>query len=135
VLGGFSFVPFNDIDALRSAIDDRTCAVMLEPDPGGGGHLVPGPDFLEQVRDLCDRRGVLMILDEIQTGMGRTGKLFAHEHDGVTPDIMTLAKALANGLPIGAMLATERWRPLSDSAPTHPLSAAPPWCRRLPWRP
>jgi acetylornithine/N-succinyldiaminopimelate aminotransferase len=108
VLGGFSFVPFNDIDALSAAIDDCTCAVMLEPVQGEGGIRCPDSQFLEQVRDLCDRRGVLMILDEIQTGMGRTGKLFAHEHDGVTPDIMTLAKALANGLPIGAMLATER---------------------------
>jgi len=108
VLGGFSFVPFNDIDALSAAIDDSTCAVMLEPIQGEGGIRCPDPQFLEQVRDLCDRRNVLMILDEIQTGMGRTGKLFAHEHDGVTPDIMTLAKALANGLPMGAMLATER---------------------------
>ena len=109
VLGGFSFVPFNDIDALSAAIDDHTCAVMLEPIQGWrGGIRCPDPRFLEQVRHLCDQRGVLMILDEIQTGMGRTGKLFAHEHFGVTPDIMTLAKALANGLPIGAMLATER---------------------------
>jgi acetylornithine aminotransferase len=108
VLGGFSFVPFNDIDALDAAIDDRTCAVMLEPIQGEGGIRCPDPQFLQQTRALCDRRGVLMILDEIQTGMGRTGTLFAHEHDGVTPDIMTLAKALANGLPIGAMLATER---------------------------
>jgi acetylornithine/N-succinyldiaminopimelate aminotransferase len=108
VLGGFSFVPFNDIDALSAAIDDHTCAVMLEPIQGEGGIRCPDPRFLEQVRHLCDQRGVLMILDEIQTGMGRTGKLFAHEHFGVTPDIMTLAKALANGLPIGAMLATER---------------------------
>lgn len=108
VLGGFSFVPFNDIDALEAAIDDCTCAVMLEPIQGEGGIRCPDPQFLQQVRALCDRRGVLMILDEIQTGMGRTGTLFAHEHDGVTPDIMTLAKAMANGLPIGAMLATER---------------------------
>ncbi len=108
VLDGFSFVPFNDIDALKSAIDDHTCAVMLEPIQGEGGIRCPDPDFLQQVRQLCDQRGVLMILDEIQTGMGRTGKLFAHEHFGVTPDIMTLAKALANGLPIGAMLATEK---------------------------
>jgi acetylornithine aminotransferase len=107
VLDGFSFVPFGDIEALTAAIDDRTCAVMLEPIQGEGGIRQPAPDFLKKVRELCDRRGVLMILDEIQTGMGRTGKLFAHEHDGVTPDIMTLAKALANGLPIGAMLATE----------------------------
>ncbi len=108
VLEGFSFVPFNDIGALESAIDDRTCAVMLEPIQGEGGIRCPGPDYLQQVRRLCDQRGMLMILDEIQTGMGRTGTLFAHEQYGVTPDIMTLAKALANGLPIGAMLATER---------------------------
>jgi acetylornithine/N-succinyldiaminopimelate aminotransferase len=107
VLQGFSFVPFNDIDALKSAVDDRTCAVMLEPIQGEGGIHCPEADFLHQVRQLCDQRGVLMILDEIQTGMGRTGRRYAHEHDGVTPDIMTLAKALANGLPIGAMLATE----------------------------
>ena len=108
VLEGFSFVPFNDIDALKSAIDDHTCAVMLEPIQGEGGIRCPDPGFLQRVRQLCDQRGLLMILDEIQTGMGRTGTLFAHEQYGVTPDIMTLAKALANGLPIGAMLATER---------------------------
>ncbi len=108
VLEGFSFVPFNDIDALKSAVDDRTCAVMLEPIQGEGGIRCPDSDYLQQVRRLCDQQGVLMILDEIQTGMGRTGTLFAHEQYGVTPDIMTLAKALANGLPIGAMLATER---------------------------
>ncbi|WP_372679657.1 acetylornithine transaminase [Desulfosarcina sp.] len=108
VLEGFSFVPFNDIDALKMAIDDHTCAVMLEPIQGEGGIRCPDPGFLQQVRQLCDQRGLLMILDEIQTGMGRTGTRFAHEQYGVTPDIMTLAKALANGLPIGAMLATER---------------------------
>jgi acetylornithine aminotransferase len=107
VLEGFAFVPFGDIDALRAAVDDRTCAVMLEPVQGEGGIRCPAPDYLKQVRELCDQRGVLMVLDEIQTGMGRTGTLFAHEQDGVVPDIMTLAKALANGLPIGAMLATE----------------------------
>jgi acetylornithine/N-succinyldiaminopimelate aminotransferase len=107
VLQGFSFVPFDDMEALTAAVDDQTCAVMLEPIQGEGGICCPAPDFLQQVRELCDRRGVLMILDEIQTGMGRTGRLFAHEHAGMTPDIMTLAKALANGLPIGAMLATE----------------------------
>jgi acetylornithine/N-succinyldiaminopimelate aminotransferase len=107
VLEGFSFVPFDDIQALKGAVDNHTCGVMLEPIQGEGGIRCPAPDYLRQVRELCDRRGLLMILDEIQTGMGRTGKLFAYEHDGVTPDIMTLAKALANGLPIGAMLATE----------------------------
>lgn len=107
VLAGFTFVPFNDIGALEAAIGDDTCAVMLEPIQGEGGIRCPDVGYLRQVRQLCDRRGVLMILDEIQTGMGRTGRLFAHEHEGVAPDIMTLAKALANGLPIGAMLATE----------------------------
>lgn len=107
MLAGFSFVPFNDIDALIAAVDEHTCAVMLEPIQGEGGIRCPDPDYMRQVRQLCDQRGVLMILDEIQTGMGRTGTLFAHTHDGVTPDIMTLAKALANGMPIGAMLATE----------------------------
>ncbi|WP_319526102.1 acetylornithine transaminase [uncultured Desulfosarcina sp.] len=108
VLQGFSFVPFNDIEALEAAVDEGTCAVMLEPIQGEGGIRCPDPDYLQQVRQLCDRHGILMILDEIQTGMSRTGALFAHQHEGVAPDIMTLAKALANGLPIGAMLATEK---------------------------
>ena len=108
VLGGFSFVPFNDIDALKAVVDEQTCAVMLEPIQGEGGIRCPDSGYLQQVRQICDKNGALMILDEIQTGMGRTGKLFAHEHYGVTPDIMTLAKAMANGLPIGAMLATEK---------------------------
>ncbi|MGD8700891.1 MAG: acetylornithine transaminase [Desulfosarcina sp.] len=107
VLSGFTFVPFNDMAALDAAVDETTCAVMLEPIQGEGGIRCPGADYLRQVRQLCDQRGILMILDEIQTGMGRTGSLFAHAHDGASPDIMTLAKALANGLPIGAMLATE----------------------------
>ncbi len=108
ILNGFSYVPFDDIEALEKAVDEDTCAVMLEPIQGEGGIHCPSPGYLKAVRELCDRHGILMILDEIQTGMGRTGKLFAHEHEGVTPDIMTLAKALANGLPIGAMLATEK---------------------------
>ena len=107
VLEGFTFVPFNDMKALEAAVDERTCAVMLEPIQGEGGICCPDRDYLKQVRQLCDQEGLLMILDEIQTGMGRTGVLFAHQHDGVAPDIMTLAKALANGLPIGAMLAAE----------------------------
>lgn len=107
VLAGFKYVPFNDIDALKGAIDDETCAVMLEPVQGEGGVRCPADDYLAQVRELCDKTGLLLIYDEIQTGIGRTGKLFAYEHYGVEPDIMTLAKALANGLPIGAMLAKE----------------------------
>jgi acetylornithine aminotransferase len=107
VLEGFSFVPFNDPDALRAELDNTVCAVLLEPIQGEGGIVCPDPGYLPAVRQLCDENGALMILDEIQTGMGRTGSLFAYEHTGVAPDIMTLAKALGNGLPIGAMLARE----------------------------
>jgi acetylornithine/N-succinyldiaminopimelate aminotransferase len=107
VLEGFDFVPLNDIEALRSAVGPATCAVMLELIQGEGGVRCAQDDYMTQVRRLCDQTGCLLILDEVQTGIGRTGKLFAHEHYGVTPDIMTLAKALGNGLPIGAMLATE----------------------------
>lgn len=108
VLTGFDFVPFNDADALRSKIDPTTCAVMLEPIQGEGGVRCPDAHYLKTVRQICDETGTLLIFDEIQTGMGRTGKLFAYQHFGIEPDIMTLAKALANGLPIGAMLATEK---------------------------
>ena len=108
VLEGFDFVPFDDIEALRKAVDDKVCAVILEPIQGEGGIIVPADDYLPKVRALCDETGALLILDEIQTGMGRTGRLFAHEHSGIVPDIMTLAKALGNGLPIGAMLASEK---------------------------
>jgi acetylornithine/N-succinyldiaminopimelate aminotransferase len=107
VLDGFEFVPFNDLEALRARLDETVCAVLLEPIQGEGGIVCPDPDYLPGVRRLCDDTGTLMMLDEIQTGMGRTGKLFAYEHTGVAPDIMTLAKALGNGLPIGAMLARE----------------------------
>jgi len=108
VLEGFDYVPFDDVEALRSKIDSNTCAVMLEPIQGEGGVRCPQPGYLKAVRQLCDDTGVLLIFDEIQTGMGRTAKLFAYEHFDVEPDIMTLAKALANGLPIGAMLAREQ---------------------------
>jgi acetylornithine aminotransferase len=107
-LDGFDFVPFNDIDALRAAVTERTCAVMLEPIQGEGGLVCPATGYLPAVRKLCDETGTLLIFDEVQTGMGRTGKLFAHEHFGIVPDVMTLAKALGNGLPIGAMLTTEK---------------------------
>ncbi|MFZ1202029.1 MAG: acetylornithine transaminase [Desulfobacterales bacterium] len=107
VLGGFDFVPFDDIAALENKLDRRTAAVLIEPIQGEGGVRCPGAGYLEAVRALCDDTGTLLIFDEIQTGMGRTGKLFAYQHFGSPPDIMTLAKALANGLPMGAMLARE----------------------------
>lgn len=107
ILEGFDFVPFNDLDALRGKLGSDTCAVLLEPIQGEGGVRCPDPAYLKGVRELCDETGTLLIFDEIQTGIGRTGTLFAYEQFGVTPDIMTLAKALANGLPIGAMLARE----------------------------
>jgi acetylornithine/N-succinyldiaminopimelate aminotransferase len=107
ILEWFDHVPFNDMNALASKIDPFTAAVMLEPIQGEGGVRCPDAGYLAEVRSLCHETGTLLIFDEIQTGMGRTGKLFAYEHFGVAPDIMTLAKGLANGLPMGAMLATE----------------------------
>jgi len=106
-LEGFRYVPFNDLGNLRSAIDGSVCAVMLEPIQGEGGVVLPDPDYLKGVREICREHDILFILDEVQVGMGRTGRLFAYQHFGITPDIMTLAKALGNGLPIGAMLAIE----------------------------
>jgi len=105
--GGFKYVAFNDLRAVERAIDSRTAAVMVEPIQGEGGVNVPDDGYLPGLRKLCDEAGILLVLDEIQTGMGRTGKLWCYEHAGVTPDIMTLAKALANGVPIGATLATD----------------------------
>ncbi len=107
LLEGFTFVPFNDLESLDGVLDESVCAVMLEPIQGEGGVVVPDAGYLKGVKALCQDREALLIFDEVQVGMGRTGKLFAHEHYGITPDIMTLAKALGNGLPIGAMLAIE----------------------------
>ncbi|MBC2695649.1 MAG: aspartate aminotransferase family protein [Desulfobacteraceae bacterium] len=107
VLNGFDFVPFNDIEALQSKINSSTCAVLIEPIQGEGGVRCPAPEYLKGVRQICNETGTLLIFDEIQTGLGRTGKLFAYENFGIEPDVMTLAKALANGLPIGAMLTKE----------------------------
>jgi acetylornithine/N-succinyldiaminopimelate aminotransferase len=107
LLAGFKFVPFNDLSSLEKATDDKACAVIIEPVQGEGGVVCAQPDYIQGVKKICDERGLLLIFDEVQSGMGRTGRLFAHEHFGVTPHIMTLAKALGNGLPIGAMLSTE----------------------------
>jgi len=103
--GGFEIVPYGDIDVLLDAIDEDTGAVLLEPIQGESGVHVPPDGYLRQLRKICDEYGLLLILDEVQTGIARTGRFFAYMHEGVEPDIMTMAKALANGFPAGAMLA------------------------------
>jgi acetylornithine aminotransferase len=108
VVPGFRYVPFGDIEAMRTAMTPEVCAVMLEPVQGEGGINVAPPGYLKAVRELCDEHDLLLVFDEVQAGCGRTGKLFAYQHDDVAPDIMTLAKAMAGGAPIGAMVATER---------------------------
>ncbi len=105
LVGGFSHVPYDDIAAIREAATDSTVAIMIEPIQGEGGIRVPSPDYLAQLRQLCDEKGWLLIFDEIQTGNGRTGRFFAFQHSGVKPDILTTAKGLGNGVPIGACLA------------------------------
>jgi len=102
---GFVNANYGDIDDLARTIDNTVGAVMLEPIQGEGGINVPPPGYLSKVRELCDEKGILLVFDEVQTGMGRTGKLFGYMHEEITPDIMTLAKALGNGFPVGAMLA------------------------------
>jgi len=105
---GYSHVPFGEIGALEQAVTSRTAAVLVEPIQGEGGVRIAPDNYFAQVRALCDAQGCLLVLDEVQTGMGRTGQLFAHEHFGVVPDVMTLAKGIAGGVPIGAMLATDK---------------------------
>lgn len=107
LMPGFAYAPFNEFGAIESMVSERTAAIMLEPIQGEGGVYVADRDYLKNLRDLCTQRDILLIFDEIQTGMGRTGTFFAHEQLGVTPDIMTLAKGLAGGVPIGACLARE----------------------------
>jgi predicted acetylornithine/succinylornithine family transaminase len=104
---GFKYIPFNDLRAAERAVDNRTCAILVEPVQGEGGVNPGSPEYLRGLRRLCDATGALLIFDEVQTGLGRTGRLFAHEHAGVAPDMMTLAKPLAGGLPMGALLASE----------------------------
>lgn len=105
---GFVQVPFEDLAAVEAAIDDETAAILIEPIQGEGGILPASDSFLEALRTLCDEQGLLLIMDEIQCGVGRTGKLFAHEWAGVSPDIMAIAKGIGGGFPLGACLATER---------------------------
>jgi predicted acetylornithine/succinylornithine family transaminase len=102
---GFSYVPFDDLPAVEAAVDDQTAAVIVEPIQGEGGVNLPSPGYLPRLRELCDRRGALLILDEVQTGLGRTGTWFAYQHFGITPDLLTCAKALAGGVAAGVMLA------------------------------
>jgi acetylornithine/N-succinyldiaminopimelate aminotransferase len=107
LMPGFKHVPYNDLRAMERAVDNRTAAILVEPIQGEGGVYVPDDGYLPGLRKLCDEAGVLLILDEIQTGVARTGRLWCYEHAGIEPDIMTLAKALANGVPIGATLCRE----------------------------
>jgi acetylornithine aminotransferase len=108
MLPGFKHVGFNDMDAIKSAVTDSTCAIMLEPIQGESGVNPASGSFMKELRAFCDANDILLIFDEIQTGIGRTGRMFAYEHFGVEPDIMTLAKGLANGLPLGAVLAKDK---------------------------
>lgn len=102
---GFKYVPFNDLRALEKAVSKKTCAVLLEPIQGEGGVNVASPEYLGGVRQVCSRNNLLLILDEVQTGLGRTGKMFAYQHYGITPDVITVAKGLGGGVPIGATIA------------------------------
>src|SRR5438874_3341577 len=120
MLPGFTYAPFGDLDAVAKAVDGETAAVLLEPIQGEGGINLPPAGFLEGLRELCDRHGLLLILDEVQTGLGRTGKWFAHQHWGVQPDIFTLAKAMAGGIAMGGIVAkpevAERLKPGTHAA-------------------
>jgi len=104
---GFRYVPYGDVAAMEEAVGPRTIAIMVEPLLGEGGVVVPPPDYLPRLRELCDRHDLLLILDEVQTGVGRLGSMFGYEQHGIVPDILTLAKGLGSGFPIGAMLAAE----------------------------
>jgi acetylornithine/N-succinyldiaminopimelate aminotransferase len=104
---GFSYVPFNDVEAIENSVNDNTVAVMLEPIQGESGINVPSENYLNEVKELCSKHNLLFIIDEVQTGMGRTGKMFAFQWENIKPDIITLAKGLANGLPLGAVVCTK----------------------------
>jgi acetylornithine/N-succinyldiaminopimelate aminotransferase len=106
--GGVNHVPYNDCDALRAAVSEKTCAIMVEPIQGEGGVLPADKEFLQTARELCDQHGALLVFDEVQSGMGRSGHLFAYQHYGVTPDVLSSAKSLGGGFPIGAMLTTAK---------------------------
>ena len=102
---GVKHVPYGDIDAMRKAVTRKTAMVIIEPIMGEAGVVVPPSDYLQQLRQLCDEKGALLVIDAVQTGMGRTGDWFGYEYSGITPDVITLAKGLGGGLPLGAMIA------------------------------
>jgi predicted acetylornithine/succinylornithine family transaminase len=108
VVPGFRYVPFNDVEAVARSMNEHTCAVLVEPIQGEGGVNIPSPGYLRALREICDRHAVLFMLDEVQTGMGRTGKLYAYEHEEVAPDVAVLAKGLGAGMAIGALIATDK---------------------------
>jgi acetylornithine/N-succinyldiaminopimelate aminotransferase len=105
---GFKHVPYNDLEAMQAVVNEKTCAIMVEPIQGEGGVIEAQSGYLQGLRDLCDREDLVLIFDEVQTGVGRTGNWFAHQHEEVTPDIMCLAKGLGGGVAVGAMLCNER---------------------------
>lgn len=107
LMPGFDYIPFNDVDALKEAFTDEVAAVLIEPVQGEGGINIATPEFMQEIRQLCDQNKAVMILDEVQTGLGRTGKWFGYQHYDVTPDIITMAKSLGSGVPIGAIMASQ----------------------------
>lgn len=111
LMAGFRYAPFNDLDAVAELIDDETCAILLEPIQGEGGINIPGDDYLKGLRDLADQNGLLLIFDEVQTGMARTGTWFGHQQWGVQPDILTMAKGMAGGVACGAIIAKQEVAP------------------------
>lgn len=121
LLEGFTHVPYGDIEAIKNAVDEETAAVILEPIQGEGGIIVPPDGYLRQVKEVCEAKGALLIADEVQTGIGRTGEWFGVNHDGVTPDLMACAKALGGGvMPIGAIIGTPRaWQGLIEAPFLH----------------
>ncbi|HIH42508.1 TPA: aspartate aminotransferase family protein [Candidatus Woesearchaeota archaeon] len=108
LLEKFIFVEYNNADAVENAITENTAAVMIEPIQGEGGVIVPDAGYLKKLREICDRRNILMIVDEVQSGTGKTGKFFAYQHSGILPDIVTVAKGIANGVPLGATIVSEK---------------------------
>jgi acetylornithine/succinyldiaminopimelate/putrescine aminotransferase len=108
MMPGFKYVPFDDLEAVKNVINDETCAILVEPIQSEGGVNVPSPGYLQGLRDICDANNLLLIFDEVQTAMGRLGKFFGYQSYGVEPDILTMAKSLGGGVPIGAMLTKQR---------------------------